>query len=96
MEPQKVVGTAKGLGLRIEYVINRHADPDHAQGSKKVRQETGAKIVMHHQEPGNGDADILVGRVKQYGLVALRSGLYTPLDTHLGACAPCAQQASHR
>jgi hydroxyacylglutathione hydrolase len=34
-------------GLGLKYIVNTHGHADHTCGNKKVRELTGAKIVMH-------------------------------------------------
>ncbi len=37
-------------GLRVRYLIITHHHFDHASGAPKLREATGARIVMHHDE----------------------------------------------
>ena len=48
-------------GLRLSYIVITHAHPDHINGSARLREITGAKIVMHSAEQSNITADKEVG-----------------------------------
>jgi len=46
-DEERIIDTARGLGLTIESVVNTHGHPDHTCGNAKVKDLTGAKIYMH-------------------------------------------------
>ncbi len=46
-EEERILETARGLGLTIESVVNTHGHPDHTCGNRKIAEQTGAKIYMH-------------------------------------------------
>jgi glyoxylase-like metal-dependent hydrolase (beta-lactamase superfamily II) len=46
-EEERILKTARGLGLTIESVVNTHGHPDHTCGNRKIAEQTGAKIYMH-------------------------------------------------
>ena len=46
-DEERIVDTARGLGLTIESVVNTHGHPDHTCGNAKIKDLTGAKIYMH-------------------------------------------------
>ena len=44
---EELVDHAEKKGLIPKYIVNTHGHADHTCGNKKVRELTGAKIVMH-------------------------------------------------
>lgn len=46
--------------LKVRYIINTHAHFDHVGANARIKQETGAEILMHE-----ADADMLEGAVDQ-------------------------------
>jgi glyoxylase-like metal-dependent hydrolase (beta-lactamase superfamily II) len=48
-------------GLKLSHIIITHAHPDHINGCAKLREITGATIVIHSAEQSNITADKEVG-----------------------------------
>jgi len=46
-------------GLRLAYIVVTHAHPDHISGAARLREKTGARIVLHSAE----HTDITVDKV---------------------------------
>ncbi|MCK4486953.1 MAG: MBL fold metallo-hydrolase [Desulfobacterales bacterium] len=46
-EEERILETARALGITIESVVNTHGHPDHTCGNRKIAEQTGAKIYMH-------------------------------------------------
>jgi len=44
---EELVDLIRKKGLSLKYLVNTHGHADHTCGNKKVRELTGAKIVMH-------------------------------------------------
>ncbi len=42
-----IYNTAIGLGLDIKFIINTHSHFDHTAGNKRMKELTGASIVIH-------------------------------------------------
>lgn len=45
-----ILDTCKKEGLDIEYIICTHGHPDHVCGNGKIKDATGAAIVMHEDD----------------------------------------------
>lgn len=46
-DEDRVVEHATGRGLRLTTVVNTHGHPDHTCGNARIKELTGAKIIMH-------------------------------------------------
>ena len=46
-EEERILETARALGITVESVVNTHGHPDHTCGNRKIKEQTGAKIYMH-------------------------------------------------
>jgi len=46
-ESDKILLTLAGLKLKVKYIINTHGHFDHVGGNKKMKDATGADILIH-------------------------------------------------
>ncbi|NLT94779.1 MAG: MBL fold metallo-hydrolase [Clostridia bacterium] len=53
-EGDRIVNTVDDLGVKVKYIINTHGHHDHIKANKKVKEATGAQILIH-----SGDAPML-------------------------------------
>ena len=47
---ERVVERINNKGLSLKYIVNTHGHGDHTCGNKKVKDLTGAPIVMHEED----------------------------------------------
>jgi len=58
-------------GLRLPYIVITHAHPDHIGGAAKIKDETGAQVVLHSAE----QADIAVDKAVADGDILSLNGV---------------------
>jgi glyoxylase-like metal-dependent hydrolase (beta-lactamase superfamily II) len=46
-QPDEILAMARDMGVTIKYIANSHAHIDHILGVRGVREETGAKFLLH-------------------------------------------------
>ncbi|MEW6264376.1 MAG: MBL fold metallo-hydrolase [Thermodesulfobacteriota bacterium] len=46
-DEEDIAAEARTAGLRIKYIFNSHGHPDHTCGNARMKELTGAAIVMH-------------------------------------------------
>lgn len=47
---QQIVDQAKSQGLTITKIVNTHGHPDHTCGNTKMKEITGAEIIVHEDD----------------------------------------------
>ena len=53
-QPEEILAMARDMGVRIKYIANSHAHIDHILGVGAIREQTGAKFLLHA-----GDLDLV-------------------------------------
>jgi hydroxyacylglutathione hydrolase len=49
-EEDRLLAIIDELRFKLQYIINTHAHPDHTIGNEKLKNATGAAIVLHKDE----------------------------------------------
>ncbi|MEE9516356.1 MAG: MBL fold metallo-hydrolase [Candidatus Adiutricales bacterium] len=49
-DEEYVLQTAREMNLEIKYIFNSHGHPDHTCGNARMKELTGAAIVMHARD----------------------------------------------
>lgn len=49
-EIHRILDEVSNRGLTIKYIVNTHAHGDHTMGNKKMKEITGAKIIIHEDD----------------------------------------------
>jgi glyoxylase-like metal-dependent hydrolase (beta-lactamase superfamily II) len=52
-DQERIVQEAEKKGLRITTIVNTHSHVDHVMGNKRMKELTGAQIVIHEAEAAN-------------------------------------------
>ena len=51
-ELEPILREADRLGLEVELILNTHGHPDHVAGDKALRDQTGARVMIHELDIG--------------------------------------------
>jgi glyoxylase-like metal-dependent hydrolase (beta-lactamase superfamily II) len=49
-DEQKILDHISSSELQVEYIIATHGHPDHVCGIGRIKDQTGAKVVMHEKD----------------------------------------------
>lgn len=66
-DEDKVVEAAKRENLNIKFIFNSHGHPDHTCGNARMKELTGAGIVMHHADDDFFNSDEGVRMARMWG-----------------------------
>ena len=51
-EEKRILEEIAKRNLRIKYIVNTHGHVDHISGNMKIKEETGAQILVHREDAG--------------------------------------------
>ncbi len=49
-DEEQLLDLVNGMNLTVKYIINTHNHPDHVCGNARIKQATGAQVVMHEDD----------------------------------------------
>jgi hydroxyacylglutathione hydrolase len=87
-EAEGIVKEAKQANLDIELIVNTHGHGDHTAGNSKLKELTGAKIMIHSLDAGNNiPADIFLTGDSTFNIGEITfQVIHTPGHTPGGIC----------
>lgn len=49
-DEERILAEVKRAGLDVRYIIATHGHPDHVCGNRRIKEATGAEIIMHRAD----------------------------------------------
>ena len=49
-EPERILDVVRDLGAKVTHLLHTHCHLDHITGTRKVKESTGAKILIHPKD----------------------------------------------
>ena len=80
-----IINILQKENLKLTYIINTHAHPDHTAGNNELASQTGAKIMMHEAANIGGDIKLKDGEIVKIDGINIRV-IHTPGHTPDGIC----------
>lgn len=87
-DADRIAAIARDEGLIIEYIFNTHNHGDHTSGNARLRELTGASVVMHKLDAdAYGEVDIILDKEKIFHVGEITFEIFhTPGHTPGGIC----------
>lgn len=67
-DEDRILAHCRQNGLTVTHIINTHGHPDHVCGNARLKEATGAKIVMHAEDVSYFDDPRIKGYFSSLGL----------------------------
>lgn len=71
-------GRIKNNGFNLQFIVNTHAHLDHLEGNQKMKERSGAKIVMHEATLAFADIKVKDGASLRIGDELVLHFVHTP------------------
>ncbi len=78
-DEETILAEIAAMGAKVKYIIATHGHPDHVCGNRKIKQATGAEIVMHADDVAFFEQDDVRNYFSMLGLEES-----PPADVHAG------------
>ena len=65
---EEILSACQQENLKVKYIVNTHGHPDHVCGNRKLKEATGAEIVMHTADADFFSQDSVEQFFSQLGL----------------------------
>jgi glyoxylase-like metal-dependent hydrolase (beta-lactamase superfamily II) len=69
-DEQRLLELVQASNLEVEYIIATHGHPDHVCGNRRIKEATGAEIVMHEADDDFFSQDQVKNYFSMLGLEA--------------------------
>ncbi len=84
---EAIADEAEKAGIKVVYIIHTHGHIDHTAGTRRLKELTGARVVRHRLEGGEGRVDLLLDGEKTLVVGDLVFTIFhTPGHTPGGIC----------
>jgi glyoxylase-like metal-dependent hydrolase (beta-lactamase superfamily II) len=77
-DPGRILQRLRAYDLKVRYLLHTHAHLDHIMGTKLVKQETGAEVLLHSE-----DDWLYRNLAMQCGMFGWNADEPPPVDRHL-------------
>ncbi len=77
-DAEDILKIIKEKGLTVKYIVNTHAHFDHVGANAKLKEATGAEILLHE-----ADAALLSSSTSQAGMFGMKTAASPPADRYI-------------
>ncbi len=77
-DAEEILKIIREKGLKVRYIVNTHAHFDHVGANARIKQTTGAQILLHQ-----ADAQLLSMSAEQAVMFGMKAASSPPADRHV-------------